>query len=78
MRKFTLFLFFNMMMFCTSFNLLAQYAVSGADDPDVNGLYNEVSTVNGKPSYFNGYYYLYNKNCTTKWAIGYLIMVFIH
>ena len=51
-------------------NLAAQYLVSGSENPDVNGNYVADGTYNDKPTYYNGNFYLYYKDCTTKWAIG--------
>ena len=70
MRKFTLFLFLSLMALFASLNLSAQYAVSGAEDPDANGIYYENSTENGKPLYSNGNYSMFYVDCNTKWAIG--------
>ena len=70
MRKFTLFLFLSLVMLFTSLNLSAQYLVSGADEPGVDGYYYEDGTEDGKPLYTNGHYFLHYKGCTTKWAIS--------
>jgi len=57
-------------MVLASSNMKAQYSVSGSGDPNANGIYTEAGTYNGNPSYSNGSYNLYFKNCTTKWAIA--------
>ncbi|MCD4833807.1 MAG: T9SS type A sorting domain-containing protein [Bacteroidales bacterium] len=70
MKKFTRFYFLLILFIAsTSFNLQAQYAVSGADDTDANGIYYETGTDNGKPLYSNGTYNLNYRGCTMKWII---------
>jgi hypothetical protein len=69
MKKFTRFYLLILMIAFASFNLQAQYAVSGAEDPDVNGVYYETGTQDGKPYYSNGNYYIQYRTCTMKWVI---------
>ena len=71
MRNFTRFCFILIITTFFASALHAQYMVSGAGDSDVNGIYYEAGTNNGKPLYSNGNYYLGYLNCDPiKWEIA--------
>lgn len=69
-RYFTRWCFLMVLAVLLPVKLSAQYQVSGAEDPDINGMYVLTGNQNNMPLYSNGNYYLYYKDCTTKWAIG--------
>jgi len=70
MKRFVQLYFIVLFMAFTAFNVQAQYAIYGANNPDVNGVYVESGTENGKPVYTNGNFYIYSKLCMTKWVIN--------